>query len=356
MGRAARKPGTKWARDLADLPVPIDTPPMEARLVDELPGEAGWQFEPKWDGFRCLVFKSGAEIDLRAKSGKPLSRYFPDVVERVRAHPKKSFVVDGELIIIDDNALSFEALQLRLHPAASRVAKLAAAQPAQLLLFDCLAAGQKSLLKAPLMERRAALEALKTSPCIGLSPYTRDPRAARAWLKRSGRALDGVIAKRLDGLYESGERAMLKVKRLRSADCVVGGFRYGTGSKLVGSLLLGLYDEDGLLHHVGFTSAFANEDRAALTKGLQALQGGKGFTGRAPGGPSRWSTERTGEWEALKPKLVVEVRYDHISNERFRHGVKLLRWRPDKAPRQCTFDQLKPPSPPAEVAALLRRA
>jgi ATP-dependent DNA ligase len=337
--------------------LPLTTTPMEAKLVEELPNN-GWQYEPKWDGFRCLAFKSGSEVELRAKSGKTLSRYFPDVVERVRAVPKKSFVVDGELIIIDDKALSFEALQLRLHPAASRVAKLAAAQPAQLLLFDCLASGAKSLLKAPLSERRSALETLfhQSSPCIQLSPYTRDPRAARAWLKRTGRALDGVIAKRLDGPYQSGERAMLKVKRLRTADCVVGGFRHGTGSKLVGSLLLGLYDGEGLLHHVGFTSAFANEDREVLTKRLQKLSGGKGFTGRAPGGPSRWSTERTGEWTPLKPKLVVEVRYDHVSDERFRHGTALLRWRPDKAPSQCTFDQLKPPSPPAEVAALLRGA
>jgi ATP-dependent DNA ligase len=338
--------------------LPLTTSPMEARLVEDLPADEGWQFEPKWDGFRCLVFKSGDNVDLRAKSGKPLARYFPDVIERVRAIRKKSFVVDGELIIIDQDALSFEALQLRLHPAASRVAALAAAQPAQALLFDCLAVGAKSFLQTPLIERRKTLETLigEGAPCIRLSPYTRDARTARDWLKRSGRALDGVIAKRLDGPYESGERTMLKVKRLRSADCVVGGFRYGTGSKLVGSLLLGLYDDEGLLHHVGFTSAFANEDRETLTKRLQSLKGGQGFTGRAPGGPSRWSTERSGEWTGLKPKLVVEVRYDHVSDERFRHGTKLLRWRPDKAPHQCTFEQLKPAAPPAEISAVLRGA
>ena len=336
--------------------LPLTTSPMEAHLVDDLPTEEGWQFEPKWDGFRCLVFKSGTDVDLRAKSGKPLARYFPDVVERVRAHAKKSFVLDGELIIVHDHALSFEALQLRLHPAASRVAKLAVAQPAQLLLFDCLATGAKSLLRAPLVERRESLETLlaKDTPYMRVSPYTREPRAARAWLKSSGRALDGVIAKRLDGCYESGERAMLKVKRLRCADCVVGGFRYETSSKLVGSLLLGLYDDEGLLHHVGFTSAFANDDREALTKRLESLEGGQSFTGRAPGGPSRWSTERTGEWTPVKPKLVVEVRYDHVSGERFRHGTKLLRWRPDKAAKQCTFEQLKPAQPPAEIFALLR--
>lgn len=335
--------------------LPLVTAPMEARLVEALPDGEDWQFEPKWDGFRCLVFKSRADVDLRAKSGKPLLRFFPDVAERVRAHPKQSFVLDGELIILDNKALSFEALQMRLHPAASRVAKLAAEQPAHLLVFDCLASGRKALLKAPLIERRAALEALMTKPpsYMRLSPYTRDPRAARSWLKRSGRALDDVIAKRLDWPYKSGERAMLKVKRMRTADCVVGGFRYGSGSSLVGSLLLGLYDEDGLLHHVGFTSAFANEDRQALTKRLEKLAAASGFTGRAPGGPSRWNAGRSGEWIAINPKLVVEVRYDHTSAERFRHGAKLLRWRPDKAPEQCTFAQLAPPIPPADVAALL---
>jgi ATP-dependent DNA ligase len=338
--------------------LPLTTAPMEARLVEDLPDDGDWQFEPKWDGFRCLAFKSGKDVELCAKSGKTLSRYFPDVVERVRAMRKTSFVLDGELIIIADGALSFEALQSRLHPAASRVAKLAASQPAQLLVFDCLASGSKSVLKAPLTRRREALESVfgEGSPGIQLSPFTRDARAARKWLNRTGRALDGVIAKRLAGAYESGERAMLKVKRLRTADCVVGGFRYGAGSKLVGSLLLGLYDDEGLLHHVGFSSSFANVDRPALTKRLAALEGGIGFTGRAPGRPSRWSTERTGEWTPLKPKLVVEVRYDHVSDERFRHGAKLMRWRPDKAPAQCTFDQLKPPIPPAEISALLRGA
>lgn len=336
--------------------LPVTTAPMEARLVEKLPTEDCWQFEPKWDGFRCLVFKSGKDVELRAKSGKTLSRYFPDVVESVRAMRKASFVTDGELVIVEDGALSFEALQLRLHPAASRVAKLAKAQPAQLMLFDCLATGSKSLIKAPLSKRRAALETIVAQNAgIGLSPYTCDLRAAEKWLARTGRALDGVIAKRRDGVYVSGERAMLKVKRHRSADCVVGGFRYGAGSKFVGSLLLGLYDDDGLLHHVGFTSAFADADKAELTKKLKALEGGEGFTGRAPGGPSRWSTERSGEWKPLKPKLVVEVRYDHISDDRFRHGAKLLRWRPDKAARQCSFDQLKPPLPPSDVASLLRK-
>ena len=337
--------------------LPLTTATMEAKLVEALPEEPGWQFEPKWDGFRCLAYKSGDHVDLRAKSGKPLARFFPDIVERVAAMRANNFVIDGEIIIIDRGKLAFEALQMRLHPAASRIAKLAKQQPAQFMLVDCLPRNGQSLLKAPLSKRRDALEKLvgKGAPCIELSPYTRDAKAAEKWLKRSGRALDGVIAKKLDGAYVQGERAMLKVKRLRTADCVVAGFRYASNSDEVGSLLLGLYDDAGLLHHVGFTSTIANAERQALTGKLQKLKGA-GFTGRAPGGPSRWSSERSGEWEGLKPKLVVEVRYDQVTQDRFRHGTKLLRWRPDKAPSQCTFDQLKPPAPPAEVAALLREA
>ncbi len=331
------------------------TRPMEARLVESLPTDDGWQFEPKWDGFRCLVFKALDDVELRAKSGKPLARYFPDIVERVRAMPQKRFVLDGELAIVESGEFSFEALQLRLHPAASRVAKLAEAQPAQILLFDILHNGRRSFLDAPLTERRGALERFhRETPSIQLSPYTRDVKIARGWLRRAGAAMDGVIAKRLDDPYIQGERAMLKVKRLRNADCVVGGFRYLQGSRDVGSLLLGLYDDDGLLHHVGFTSTIANAERAALTKQLEKRAGGPGFTGRAPGGPSRWSGERSTEWTPLKPKLVVEVRYDHVSDRRFRHGAKLVRWRPDKAPRQCTFEQLAPPTPPAELRAILK--
>ncbi len=338
---------------MAAFPLPLDTETMEAKRVSELPGDEGWQFEPKWDGFRCLAFKSDGEVDLRAKSGKPLGRFFPDIVEAVRRARAKRFVLDGELIIVDGDALSFEALQLRLHPTASRVAKLAAEQPAQLLLFDCLADARRSYLKSPLMERRAALEKISLGPPqLRLSPYTRDAKVARGWLKRTGRALDGVIAKRLDGPYVEGERAMLKVKRLLSADCVVGGFRYLAARKRVGSLLLGLYDDDSKLDHVGFTSTISDDDREALTKKLEKLAGGPGFTGRAPGGPSRWSSEKRGEYVELKHKLVVEVRYDHVSDGRFRHGTSLLRWRPDKAPAQCTFEQLKPPVPPAEIASL----
>jgi ATP-dependent DNA ligase len=317
---------------------------MEAKSVGELPDGGGWQYEPKWDGFRCLVFRSGSEIELQSKSGKPLARYFPEVVEAVRAMKAEQFVLDGELIIPIDGALSFDALQLRLHPAESRVRKLAAQTPAQLMLFDCLADEAGTDLAArPLTERRAALEALharEDNPSILLSPMTGDRDVAQSWLDMAGGALDGVIAKRSDGPYVSGERAMLKIKQLRTADCVVGGFRYSTNAKEVGSLLLGLFNDEGKLDHVGFTSSFGNEDKAELTKRLESLRGEPGFTGDAPGGPSRWATERSGDWESLRHELVVEVRYDHVSGNRFRHGTKFLRWRPDKAPQQCRFDQL----------------
>ena len=341
---------------LSSLPLGIDTAPMEAKLVDALPDDAGWQFEPKWDGFRCLAFRAGGEVDLRAKSGKPLARYFPEVVEFVRALKPDRFVLDGELAIPMGDTLSFDALQMRLHPAESRIRKLAHETPAILILFDILATPDgRALLDAPLTERRAALEAFFAkagqSESLRLSPYTRDRKEAQRWLAKAGGALDGVIAKRLDGPYVSGERAMLKVKRMRSADCVVGGFRYGTNSRAVGSLLLGLYDEEGRLDHVGFTSNIGADEKPALTKRLEALIEAPGFTGDAPGGPSRWSTERTGEWQPLRPELVVEVRYDHVSGGRFRHGTRLVRWRPDKAPRQCTFEQMQEEARPARLVA-----
>ncbi|HWT30582.1 MAG TPA: ATP-dependent DNA ligase [Propylenella sp.] len=327
--------------------------PMEARLVDSLPDDPGWQFEPKWDGFRCLAVKAGDAVELFAKSGKPLARYFPEVVDLVRSLPGEHFILDGELAIPVRDSLSFDALQMRLHPAESRVRKLSAETPAILILFDILMAPDGSrFVQAPLAERREALEAFFAAAAglrLRLSPTTRDRAEAQLWLDKAGGALDGVIAKRLDGPYEPGERAMLKVKRLRTADCVVGGFRYGTNSKKVGSLLLGLYNDEGKLDHVGFTSTIHDVDRAELTQKLEALRAPPGFTGKAPGGPSRWSTERSGEWEPLKPELVVEVRYDHVSGDRFRHGTKLLRWRPDKAPRQCTFAQLEQEARPGKL-------
>jgi ATP-dependent DNA ligase len=317
---------------------------MEARSAEALPADAGWQFEPKWDGFRCIAVRQGDAVALFAKSGKPLGRYFPDMVALLATLPAGDFVLDGELTIPVDGRLSFDALQMRLHPAASRVTKLAAAHPAVYVLFDLLLApGNKPLAALPLSERRKELEHFFGSierPGLRLSPTTIEHREAQSWLAGAGGDLDGVIAKRLDAPYAAGERQMLKIKRIRTADCVVGGFRYGTGSKQVGSLLLGLYDDDGKLNHVGFTSALADEDKPELTRRLEALAGGTGFTGRAPGGPSRWSTERTEHYEALRPELVVEVAYDHVSSERFRHGTRLLRWRPDKRPDQCRMEQL----------------
>lgn len=329
---------------------------MEARLVDSLPTDEGWQFEPKWDGFRCLAFRDGSNVELRAKSGKTLSRYFPEIVSALRELPVKHFVVDGELAIPVGASLSFDALQMRLHPAESRVQKLSNDTPALFILFDCLMdSKERSLLQQPLTVRRDALESffesLADPRLLRLSPYTRKRAEAQRWLDRSGGSLDGVIAKRVDGAYVSGERAMLKVKCLRTADCVVGGFRYGTGSKEVGSLLLGLYDQDGKLDHVGFTSSILQSERKELTAKLEKLISPPGFTGDAPGGPSRWSTERSTQWEPLKPKLVVEVRYDHVSDDRFRHGTKLVRWRPDKAPQQCTFEQLQAPARPAQLVS-----
>jgi ATP-dependent DNA ligase len=322
-------------------------PPMEARSVEEIPTGDEWQYEPKWDGFRCLAFRDRDEIFLQSKNGQPLARYFPDVVANVAKLPHQQFVLDGELVIPIGGALSFDELQLRLHPAASRVKKLAAAHPAVYIVFDLLAGDGKSYLKVPLRKRRKLLEKfarsdLRSAKDIRLSPATTDYNVANNWFRKTGRDLDGIIAKLLDATYASGERtAAVKVKRMRTADCVVGGFRYATGARVIGSLLLGLYDDDGLLHHVGFISGFKTSERPALTKKFERLRKTPGFTGNAPGGPSRWSTERSGQWEPVSPKMVVEVAYDHFTGGRFRHGTRFLRWRPDKDPRQCTMDQVE---------------
>jgi ATP-dependent DNA ligase len=345
---------------LAGLPVPLDTPPMEALLVEALPAGDGWQFEPKWDGFRCLAFRAGDAVELKAKSGKDLTRYFPEVAAMLAALPRKRFVLDGELLVPAGDTFSFDALQMRLHPAESRIRRLSGETPATFVLFDCLMDERgRSLLAAPLTTRRAALEAFFVAvdppPALRLSPYTRDLATAARWLESAGGALDGVVAKPVADTYHPGERAMLKVKRRRTADCVVGGFRYASGERLVGSLLLGLYDDAGRLNHVGFTSGFARLDRASLTRELEALVSPPGFTGNAPGGPSRWATERSAAWQPLKPKLVAEVRFDQVTDGRFRHGTRFIRWRPDKAPRQCTFDQIAEPAGAALVAMLARR-
>lgn len=329
------------ASQLAESPIV----PMEARLVDALPEDDGWQFEPKWDGFRCVAVKQEGAVALFAKSGKPLGRYFPDIVAVLQALPADNFILDGELTIPVDGRLSFDELQLRLHPAASRVQKLAAAHPAVYELFDILMApGGEPLGARPLAERRPALERFFADverQGLRLSPATTDRTQADKWLAGAGGGdVDGVIAKRLDAPYLEGEREMLKVKRLRTADCVVGGFRYGTVSTQAGSLLLGLYDVGGRLDHVGFCSGLCAAEWPGVTRRLEGLRGGPGFTGRSPGGRSRWSRERDGGYEKLRHELVVEVAFDHVTGGRIRHGARFVRWRPDKRPAQCTLAQL----------------
>jgi len=346
-------PVKQGASRLADLGVPLSLAPMEALLVPDLPQEAGWQYEPKWDGFRCLAFRADDAVEIKGKSGKSLSRFFPEVLDNLRSLAVRQFVLDGELVIPVAGTLSFDALQMRLHPAESRIHRLAHETPAHFVAFDCLLReAQHPLLARPFAERRTALESVfdRDHDGTSITPATHDLKTAETWLGRRQLALDGVIAKRLELGYRPGERAMRKVKRLRTADCVVGGFRYASSARVVASLLLGLYDDAGLLHHVGFTSALAAQDKPALTKRLERLIKPPGFTGDAPGGPSRWSTERSAEWQPLSPTLVAEVRYDQITGDRFRHGTRFLRWRPDKPPRQCTFAQLAKPG--AQVVAL----
>ena len=330
------------------LPIKPPYPPMDALLVSEIPAGPNWEYEPKWDGFRCLAFRDSQNVELQSKSGQSLGRYFPEIVAALLKLKASKFVLDGELVIPVKGGLSFDDLLQRIHPAASRVTKLSQSTPAQFIVFDLLVdeAG-KPLYDSPLSKRRQKLESfakklLAKNERIELSPKTDDIAIASEWLATTGMKLDGVIAKRLDLPYRSGERdGMQKVKRMRTADCVVGGFRYATKGKVVGSLLLGLYDEAGLLHHIGYTSSFNEAEKKELTGKLEPLIGPPGFTGNKPGGPSRWSTKKTSEWEPLKTKLVVEVQYDHFSGGRFRHGTKFLRWRPDKKPKACTIDQVK---------------
>lgn len=330
----------------ASLPMPLA--PMEALSVAEIPPGEGWQYEPKWDGFRCLIFRDGNDVQLQSKSGQSLARYFPEIVEATRAVKAKRFVLDGELVIPTAKGFSFDDLLMRLHPAASRVAKLAKEIPARFIAFDLLMDTKgNSLADQLLRQRRLALENffstnLASRETFRLSEATEEIDEATQWLAGVGTDTDGVVAKRLDAAYESGKRtgAMQKIKWLRSADCVVGGFRYAEGKTVVGSLLLGLFGSDGLLHHVGFCSGIKMNERASLTQKLEKHIGPPGFTGKAPGGPSRWSTKRSSEWQPLKTEWVVEVGFDHVTGERFRHGTKLLRWRPDKNPLQCTMQQL----------------
>jgi ATP-dependent DNA ligase len=316
---------------------------MEARSVDKIPQGPEWQYEPKWDGFRCILARDAGDVAMFSKSGQDLKRYFPEIVAAALDLNAKSFILEGQF--------SFDDLLQRIHPAASRVKRLAAETPALYLAFDLLKDGKKEVAAKRLSDRRAHLEDFATrqfpgSACFCLSPASHRLEEAERWLGSAGGGNDGIIAKRLDLPYQAGNReGMQKIKKFRSADCVIGGFRYAekrqAGRRVVGSILLGLYDAGGLLHHVGFSSGIKAKEKAALTDKLEDVGKKQSFTGNAPGGPSRWSTKRSSEWTPVKPKYVVEVSYDHFTGGRFRHGTSILRWRPDKRPDQCTMDQIK---------------
>ena len=345
------------------LPFAPPLAPMLSSAADALPGGEGWQFEPKWDGFRTLVFRDGEEILLQSRDERRMNRYFPELVAPLAAALPARCVVDGEIVIVGAGGLDFEALLLRIHPAASRVKLLAEQTPASYVAWDLLALDDEDLREAPLAARRERLEEVLESaaPPVHLSPVTRDRDLAQDWFRRfEGAGLDGVMAKRLDQPYRAGERTMIKVKHTRTADCVVAGFRWhknGAGT-MVGSLLLGLYDDDGTLHHVGVTAAFTNETRKKLVEELaplreNALEGhpwrswaaaqqeedAKGQ--RLPGATSRWNRGKDLSWEPLRPDRVCEVAYDHMQGTRFRHAAQFVRWRPDKPPEDCRYDQLE---------------
>lgn len=366
--RPGTAPGRRRAagrRYLPRMAFPIAPPiePMLARLSDGLPDGDGWLFEPKWDGFRALVFRDGDALQLQSRELKPLDRYFPELAAPLRAALPERCVVDGEIVIAGPAGLDFEALLLRIHPAASRVRLLAEESPAALVAFDLLALGERDLRATPFAERRALLEQAipGTTPPVLLTPATRDRAVAQDWFERfEGAGLDGVVAKRLDGAYEPGRRAMVKVKHARTADCAVAGFRWhknGRGTA-VGSLLLGLYDDSGELHHVGICSAFTEARRRALAEELAPLREGAAEghpwrdwaewaerdaepARRMPGASSRWNRGKDLSWEPLRLERVCEVAYDHLQGDRFRHATQFLRWRPDRTPRECRYDQLE---------------
>jgi len=373
--RAAHRgaPGPAGIAAVAQAPggFPIDPPiePMLSKLADDLPEGDAWLFEPKWDGFRAIVFRGGDEVYIQSRDCRPLDRYFPELAQVFRERLPVRAVVDGEIVIAGPRGLDFDALQLRLHPAASRVAKLAAATPASFVAFDLLAEGAQDLRSRPQAERRARLEKAMAglSGPVHLTPCTRRRELAREWFHRfEGAGLDGVIAKHEDAAYQPGKRVMVKVKHTRTADCVVAGFRWhknGPG-ELVGSLLLGLYDATGALHHVGVTSSFTTAVRRQLARELEPLRKDalvshpwRGWaevmdgSQRMPGGQSRWSQGKDLSWEPLRIERVCEVKYDHLQGDRFRHGTTFLRWRPDKRPADCRYDQLEV-TPPAELAQI----
>ncbi|TMA28555.1 MAG: ATP-dependent DNA ligase [Deltaproteobacteria bacterium] len=339
--------------------------PMLAKLATALPEGGGWLYEPKWDGFRALVFRDGAEVVVQSREEKPLDRYFPELLAPLREQTPSRCVLDGEIVIAAEHGLDFDALLLRIHPAASRIKLLAEQTPASFVAFDLLFEGEDDLRAAPQEERRNRLERAlgKVRPPIFLTPATRDRAVAQDWFSRfEGAGFDGVVAKRLDQPYQPDKRAMIKVKHARTADCVVAGFRWhknGPGT-MVGSLLLGLYDESGRLHHVGVTSAFTAQRRRELVEELAPLREGAAenhpwrewadWAGdqRMPGASSRWNQGKDLSWQPLRIERVCEVAYDHLQGDRFRHATTFLRWRPDKTPSECRYDQLEE-TPPAEL-------
>jgi ATP-dependent DNA ligase len=328
------------------LPIQPPYPPMEAKRVSSVPTGDGWLYEPKWDGFRAVIFRDGDDVAIQSKAGQPLARYFPEIVEAMRGLKAKEFVLDGEIVVPIDGKPSFDHLLQRIHPADKRVRKLVEETPANYFAFDLLALKSKDFTALPIEERREKLNAFFESvddKLLHLSPATTDRKLALQWFEKFGSlGLDGVMAKRIGEPYHSGDReGMVKVKHLKTADCVVGGFRYGEGTKSVGSLLLGLYDDEGRLVYIGHSSSIKRDDRDALTKKLESMRGENPFEVRVPGGPSRWATEKSSEWEPVRPELVCEVEFDYFSQGRFRHGSKFLRWRPDKKPRQCGMEQVK---------------
>lgn len=352
---------------------PIEPPvePMLARLAPTVPAGPGWLFEPKWDGFRALVFRAGDRLFIQSRDLKPLDRYFPELVPALREALPARCVIDGEIVIATEQGLDFDALQLRLHPAASRVATLAAATPASFVAFDLLAEGDDDLRPRPQRERRMQLEVTlaRARDRVHVTPCTREPAIAEDWFLRfEGAGFDGVVAKREEAPYQPGMRAMIKVKHARTADCVVAGFRWhkhGPGT-LIGSLLLGLYDDGGALHHVGVTAAFSMAQRRQLAEALAPLRADAlaahpwrdsarpgGGSVRMPGGQSRWSAGKDLSWEPLRIERVCEVQYDHMQGDRFRHAAIFRRWRPDKPPEDCRYDQLEIVAP-VELTELFR--
>lgn len=331
--------------DFNGLPLQPPIEPMEAKSVAKIPGGELWLYEPKWDGFRCIAFRDGDDVAMQSKSGQPLDRYFPEVAGALRALKSTRYVLDGEIFIERNGGLDFDALLQRIHPAASRIKRLSLETPASFAVFDLLADGAHNYAKESLERRRAALEGFAAKhfakgASIGISPATHDREPAEKWLSGGLAYFDGVIAKRLDMPYRFGERdAVVKIKRVYTADCVVGGFRLAKDGKTIGSLLLGLYDDAQLLHLVGFVGSMSAAERSRAGDLLKPIIAEPGFTGARPGGVSRWGSRET-QWHPVKSRIVVEVQFDRVTGRRFRHGAKFMRWRPDKDPRQCTMEQM----------------